>query len=185
MIYAFDGFVPVVHETAFVHPQAAVTGNVIIGRDVYVGPGAAIRGDWGGIVIEDDVWIGANCTILEGARIGQGAVVTAGSVVKGVLEPYGVYAGSPLKLRPVLARPDDGRCARRLPPAYPDTNPRTGPSPVQLGRRCRCPAAARPGRGGLSGEQRFGVVGAIRIGESERGDVGTDDVNRRRPGRRP
>lgn len=51
-----------------------------------------------GIVIEDDVWIGANCTILEGARIGQGAVVTAGSVVKGVLEPYGVYAGSPLKL---------------------------------------------------------------------------------------
>ena len=39
MIYEFDGFIPVVHESAFIHPQAAVTGNVVIGRDVYVGPG--------------------------------------------------------------------------------------------------------------------------------------------------
>ncbi len=85
MIYAFDGFIPVVHETAFVHPQAAVTGNVIIGRDVYVGPGAAIRGDWGGIVIEDGCNVQENCTIhmfpgvtvvLEaGAHIGHGAIV--------------------------------------------------------------------------------------------------------------
>jgi len=37
----------VVHQSAYVHPQAAVTGNVIIGKDVYIGPGAAIRGDWG------------------------------------------------------------------------------------------------------------------------------------------
>ncbi|MCC6687692.1 MAG: gamma carbonic anhydrase family protein, partial [Saprospiraceae bacterium] len=37
MFYAFKGFVPVVHETAFVHPQACVTGNVVIGRHVYVG----------------------------------------------------------------------------------------------------------------------------------------------------
>ena len=35
MIYSFNGFIPVVHESAFVHPQAAVTGNVIIGRNVY------------------------------------------------------------------------------------------------------------------------------------------------------
>lgn len=85
MIYAFDGFIPVVHETAFVHPQASVTGNVIIGRDVYVGPGAAIRGDWGGIVIEDGCNVQENCTIhmfpgvvvrLEaGAHIGHGAIV--------------------------------------------------------------------------------------------------------------
>ena len=45
-VFAFDGFVPVIHESAFVHPNATVTGNVVIGRDVYVGPGAAIRGDW-------------------------------------------------------------------------------------------------------------------------------------------
>lgn len=85
MIYAFDDFVPVVHESAFVHPQAAVTGNVIIGRDVYVGPGAAIRGDWGGIVVEDGCNVQENCTIhmfpgvvvrLEaGAHIGHGAIV--------------------------------------------------------------------------------------------------------------
>ena len=85
MIYEFDGFTPVVHESAFVHPNAAVTGNVIIGRDVYVGPGAAIRGDWGAIVIEDGCNIQENCTIhmfpgvtvvLEaGAHIGHGAVV--------------------------------------------------------------------------------------------------------------
>jgi phenylacetic acid degradation protein len=83
--YAFDGFVPVVHETAFVHPHAAVTGNVIIGKDVYIGPGAAIRGDWGGIVIGDGCNVQENCTVhmfpgvtveLEpGAHIGHGAIV--------------------------------------------------------------------------------------------------------------
>ncbi len=85
MIYAFDGFVPVVHPSAFIHPQAAVTGNVVIGKDVYVGPGAAIRGDWGGIVVGDGCNVQENCTIhmfpgvtvvLEpAAHIGHGAVV--------------------------------------------------------------------------------------------------------------
>jgi carbonic anhydrase/acetyltransferase-like protein (isoleucine patch superfamily) len=84
-IYAFDDFVPVVHETAFVHPLAAVTGNVIIGRDCYIGPGAAIRGDWGGIEIGDGCNVQENCTIhmfpgvtvvLEpGAHVGHGAVI--------------------------------------------------------------------------------------------------------------
>ena len=95
MIYAFEGFVPVVHESAFVHPQAAVTGNVIIGRDVYVGPGAAIRGDWGGIVIEDGCNVQENCTIhmfpgvvvrLEaGAHIGHGAIVHGAQIGANVL----------------------------------------------------------------------------------------------------
>ena len=85
MICSFDGYVPVIHESAFVHPNATVTGNVTIGRDVYVGPGAAIRGDWGSIVIEDGCNVQENCTIhmfpgvtvlLEsGAHIGHGAVV--------------------------------------------------------------------------------------------------------------
>lgn len=51
----------------------------------------------GGIVIEEDVWIGANCVILDGAVIGKGTIVAAGSVVRGVLEPYSVYGGSPLR----------------------------------------------------------------------------------------
>jgi phenylacetic acid degradation protein len=84
-VFAFDGFVPVIHESAFVHPNATVTGNVVIGRDVYVGPGAAIRGDWGGIVIDDGCNVQESCTIhmfpgvtvhLErSAHIGHGAVV--------------------------------------------------------------------------------------------------------------
>lgn len=52
----------------------------------------------GGIVIEKDVWIGANCVILDGAILRQGCVVGAGSVVRGILEPYSVYAGYPLKV---------------------------------------------------------------------------------------
>lgn len=51
----------------------------------------------GGIVVGDDVWIGANCVLLDGSQIGQGCVVAAGSVVRGVLEPYGVYGGNPLR----------------------------------------------------------------------------------------
>ena len=49
----------------------------------------------GGIVIGDDVWLGANVVVLDGAVIGEGCVVAAGSVVRGELEPYSVYAGIP------------------------------------------------------------------------------------------
>ena len=84
-VFSFDGFIPVIHESAFIHPNATVTGNVVIGRDVYVGPGAAIRGDWGGVVIEDGCNVQEGCVIhmfpgvtvvLErSAHIGHGAVV--------------------------------------------------------------------------------------------------------------
>ena len=95
MISQFEGFIPVVHESAFVHPQAAVTGNVIIGKDCYIGPGAALRGDWGGIVLEDGCNVQENCTIhmfpgitvvLEaGAHIGHGAVVHGARIGRNVL----------------------------------------------------------------------------------------------------
>lgn len=85
MIYEFKGFIPVVHESAFVHPQASVTGNVTIGKDVYIGPGAAIRGDWGEIIIKDGSNVQENCTIHmfpgttvileESSHIGHGAVI--------------------------------------------------------------------------------------------------------------
>jgi virginiamycin A acetyltransferase len=52
----------------------------------------------GGIVIGDDVWIGANCVILDGANIGDGCVIAAGSLIRGVLEAYGVYGGNPLTM---------------------------------------------------------------------------------------
>jgi acetyltransferase-like isoleucine patch superfamily enzyme len=48
-----------------------------------------------GIVIGDDVWIGTNVTILDGTNIGKGAVIAAGAVVRGNLDPMTVYAGVP------------------------------------------------------------------------------------------
>jgi carbonic anhydrase/acetyltransferase-like protein (isoleucine patch superfamily) len=84
-VFEFDGFRPVIHESAFVHPNATVTGNVVIGRDAYVGPGAAIRGDWGAIVIGDGCNVqegcvihtfpGATAVLEEAAHIGHGAIV--------------------------------------------------------------------------------------------------------------
>jgi len=95
MIYEFKGFIPVVHKTAFVHPQAAVTGNVIIGKNVYIGPNAAIRGDWGGIIIKDGCNVQENCTIHmfpgvtvvleESAHIGHGAIIHGAHIGRNVL----------------------------------------------------------------------------------------------------
>ena len=85
MIFSFKGYTPVIHESSFVHPQAAVTGNVIIGKNCYIGPGAAIRGDWGQIILEDGVNVQENCTVhmfpgksitlKEGAHVGHGAII--------------------------------------------------------------------------------------------------------------
>ena len=104
MIYRFEDFVPVVHPSAFVHPQAAVTGNVIVGRDVYIGPGAAIRGDWGGIVIEDGCNVQENCTVHmfpgvtvlleEGAHIGHGAIVHGARIGRNVLVGMNAVVGA-------------------------------------------------------------------------------------------
>ena len=90
MIYSFKGFTPVIHESSFIHPLAAVTGNVIIGKHVYIGPGAAIRGDWGAIVIEDGCNVQENCTIhmfpgttvllKESAHIGHGAIIHGATI---------------------------------------------------------------------------------------------------------
>lgn len=95
MIYEFNGYKPVVHETAFVHPLAAVTGNVIIGKDVYIGPGAAIRGDWGKIVIKDGCNVQENCmihmfpgvtvTLEESAHVGHGAIIHGAHLGKNCL----------------------------------------------------------------------------------------------------
>lgn len=101
-IFEFEGFRPVVDASSFVHPNATVTGNVIIGRDVYIGPGAAIRGDWGAIIISDGCNVQENCTIhmfpgvetvleksahighgaiIHGARIGENALIGMNAVV--------------------------------------------------------------------------------------------------------
>lgn len=53
----------------------------------------------GGIVIEDDVWIGANVVLLDGAHVGRGSVIGAGSVVRGVIPPFSICAGVPAVVR--------------------------------------------------------------------------------------
>ena len=95
MIYSFKDFIPVIHESSFIHPLAAVTGNVIIGKDCYIGPGAALRGDWGQIIIEDGCNVQENCTIhmfpgvtvllKAGAHIGHGAVIHGAIIGKNCL----------------------------------------------------------------------------------------------------
>ncbi len=90
MIYAFNGIIPVVHPSSFVHPQAAVTGDVIIGKNCYIGPGAAIRGDWGKIIIQDGCNVQENCTLhmfpgktvilKKNTHIGHGAVIHGATI---------------------------------------------------------------------------------------------------------
>lgn len=95
MIYSYGEFIPVIDASAFVHPQAAVTGNVTIGKNCYIGPGAALRGDWGGIILEDGCNVQENCTIhmfpgitvllKEGAHIGHGAIIHGAQIGKNCL----------------------------------------------------------------------------------------------------
>lgn len=95
MIYEFNGFKPVIHESAYIHPQANVTGNVFIGKKVYIGPNAVLRGDWGKIIIEDGCNVQENCTIhmfpgtttllKKGAHIGHGAIIHGGIIGENTL----------------------------------------------------------------------------------------------------
>ncbi|MCB0430661.1 MAG: transferase hexapeptide repeat family protein [Flavobacteriales bacterium] len=88
--FEFNGFRPSVHPSAYVHPNASVIGNVTIGKDVYIGPGAALRGDWGEIIVEDGCNVQESCTLhmfpgekvhlMEGAHIGHGAIVHGATV---------------------------------------------------------------------------------------------------------
>lgn len=95
MIYAYKGMKPVIHSSAFVHPAATIIGHVTLGRDVYIGPGAVLRGDWGRIQCEDGVNVQENCvvhmfpgatvTLAASAHIGHGAVVHGAQVGEGCL----------------------------------------------------------------------------------------------------
>ncbi|HYO21935.1 MAG TPA: transferase hexapeptide repeat family protein [Flavisolibacter sp.] len=93
--YQFNGIKPVAHPSSFIHPQATVTGNVIIGKEVYIGPGCALRGDWGQIIIEDGCNVQENCTVhmfpgvtvvlKEAAHIGHGAIVHGATIGRNCL----------------------------------------------------------------------------------------------------
>ncbi|MFI8415835.1 phenylacetic acid degradation protein PaaY [Serratia sp. NPDC078593] len=101
-VYQIDGLTPVVDPTSYVHPTAVLIGDVIIGKGVYIGPNASLRGDFGRIKVEDGANIQDNCVmhgfpqqdtvveqdghighsaILHGCRIGRNAMVGMNAVV--------------------------------------------------------------------------------------------------------
>ncbi len=94
-IYSLDGMIPVVDATAFVHPQAALIGDVVVGARCYIGPGAALRGDLGRIVVGRGANVQDNCVLHtfpakevvleEDAHIGHGAVLHGCLIRRGAL----------------------------------------------------------------------------------------------------
>ncbi len=94
-IYSFEGHTPRIDPSAFIHPLAVVIGNVTIGKKVYVGPGAVIRGDWGEIMIGNGCNVQENCvihsfpgattTLEDNAHIGHGAVLHGPHIGRNVL----------------------------------------------------------------------------------------------------
>ena len=72
-VYSIDGVTPVVDPAAFVHPSAILIGDVFVGPGCYIGPGACLRGDFGGIEIRAGANIQDTC-VLHGFP-GQGTVV--------------------------------------------------------------------------------------------------------------
>lgn len=95
MVYQFKNYIPVIDVSSFVHPLAAITGNVEIGKNVYIGPGAAVRGDFGKIIIMDGCNVQENCVIhtfpgaeailMENAHIGHGAIIHGSTIGKNCL----------------------------------------------------------------------------------------------------
>ena len=98
-----------------VHVNASLGGDIEIGNHVMIGPNSVLRasdhvfddpevpiqfqGHTGGrIVLEDDVWLGANVVVVSGVRIGKGSVVAAGAVVTKDVEAGSVVGGVPARL---------------------------------------------------------------------------------------
>jgi len=90
MIFEFKGNKPVIDPSSFIHPQANVTGDVVIGKNVYIGPGATIRADFGKVIIKDGANVQENCTIHmfpgvtvtinKGAHLGHGCIVHGATI---------------------------------------------------------------------------------------------------------
>lgn len=84
-VYQIDGLTPVIDPSSYVHPTAVLIGDVIVGKRVYIGPNASLRGDFGRLVISDDANIQDNCvmhgfpqqdTVVEqDGHIGHGAIL--------------------------------------------------------------------------------------------------------------
>jgi phenylacetic acid degradation protein len=95
MFFEFKGIKPVVASSSFVHPQATIIGDVIIGNNVFIGAGAVLRGDFGRIVIEDGCNVQENCVVhmfpgitvllMKNAHIGHGAIIHGATIGRNCL----------------------------------------------------------------------------------------------------
>ena len=96
-VYAIDGVVPIVHPSAFVHPRAILCGDVVVGPECYIGPGASLRGDCGQIKIGTGTSIQDSCTVHSfgggAAVIGDDVTVGHGAVLHGCRIGAGVLIG--------------------------------------------------------------------------------------------
>ena len=85
--YAYQGIVPVVDPTSYVHPLASLIGDVIVGPGCFIAPGASLRGDFGRIVVEGDSSIQDNVSVhanqLRDTIIRRGATIAHGSIIHG------------------------------------------------------------------------------------------------------
>ena len=92
----------VIGEKTMIDMNVVVGGRAIVGSNCHIGAGTVLAGvieppSAQPVVIEDDVMTGANVVILEGIKVGKGAVIAAGSVVIRDVEPNMVMAGIPAK----------------------------------------------------------------------------------------
>jgi phenylacetic acid degradation protein len=95
MIMSFNGMIPVIHPSSYIHPTAVILGHVTIGKDCYIGPGAVLRGDWGKVIVGDGCNVQENCTLhmfpgksvvlKDGAHVGHGAVIHGAELGEQVL----------------------------------------------------------------------------------------------------
>lgn len=85
--YAYQGIVPVVDPSSYVHPLASLIGDVIVGPGCFIAPGASLRGDFGRIVVEGDSSIQDSVTVhantLRDTVIRRGATIAHGSIIHG------------------------------------------------------------------------------------------------------
>ncbi|HIG1623211.1 phenylacetic acid degradation protein PaaY [Klebsiella pneumoniae] len=113
-IYQIDGLTPVVPEESYVHPTAVLIGDVILGKGVYVGPNASLRGDFGRIVVKDGANIQDNCVmhgfpgqdtvVEEEGHIGHGAILHGCVIGRNALVGMSaVIIGSPAKAIRILS----------------------------------------------------------------------------------
>ncbi len=101
-------------EGTMIDMGAILGGRAIVGKRCHVGAGAVLAGvvepaSAVPVVVEDDVLIGANAVVIEGVRVGHGAVVAAGAVVVEDVEPETVVGGVPAR---VLKRKDEKTTAK-------------------------------------------------------------------------